>query len=44
MAPARKGEETLHDHQSGVRTPDGRILFTQVPARASIWKFQPLNK
>ena len=36
--------DNLSDHQSGVWTLDGRILFTQVPARASIWKFQPLNK
>src|ERR1039458_7920616 len=36
--------DSSSDHQSGVWTPDGRILFTQVPARATIWKFQPLDK
>ena len=36
--------DSLSDHQSGVWTPDGRILCTQVPARASIWKFQPLKQ
>jgi hypothetical protein len=36
--------DSLSDHQSGVWTPDRRILYTQVPARATIWKFQPLDK
>ena len=36
--------DSSSDHHSGVWTPDGRILFTQVPARATIWKFQPLDK
>jgi hypothetical protein len=36
--------DSLSDYQSGVWTPDGQILYTQVPARANIWKFQPLDK
>jgi hypothetical protein len=32
------------DHRSGVWTPDGRIVFTQMRALTTIWKFQPLDK
>jgi hypothetical protein len=36
--------DILSDHQSGVWTPDGGVLFTEVSMRATIWKFLPANK
>jgi hypothetical protein len=36
--------DSLSEYQSGVWTPDGRILCSQVSMRATIWKFQPSDK
>ena len=36
--------ESLSDHHSGVWTPDGQILSAQVSMRATVWKFQPVEK
>jgi eukaryotic-like serine/threonine-protein kinase len=33
--------DNLGDHHSAVWTPDGRMLFTKMGLRATIWKFQP---
>ncbi|SPE39091.1 Serine/threonine protein kinase [Candidatus Sulfopaludibacter sp. SbA3] len=35
--------DSLSDHHSGVWTTDGRLVFTQVAMRATIWKFRPVD-